>query len=187
MQNKKIVMSCGVILAFSQASVAEPAHSGLVATADSAATLYVNPAGLVKLEDKQLDLQVIAGFAQSEFSVGSTTTNLEGTSDSDGALAIPAVFYAFPVNDKWTAGLSFNVPGGIGSDFGEDWEVAACDQAAAMSNPNIKVAVVASGQNLETLAMIYKEQLRDSPWQVGVFNNVEAAQGWAHIREYRYP
>lgn len=110
-----------VLMCLSLPSQADPAHSGMAASADSADTINSNPAGLARLEQKQLTVALVSGYSESEFSVGSTSSDLDGSSDNDGVIAIPSIYYAFPVNDKWTAGLSFNVPGGLGSDFGEDW------------------------------------------------------------------
>jgi len=70
---------------------AEPAHSGLAASADPADTINSNPAGLATLQQKQLTVALVSGFGESEFSVGSARSDLQGSSDSDSVMVIPSI------------------------------------------------------------------------------------------------
>lgn len=65
-------------------------------------------------------------------------------------------------------------------------EVASCDAAAARSNPNIKVAIIADGETLEALASLYSFELSESPWQVKIFPTMADARAWASVREIQH-
>jgi hypothetical protein len=55
--------------------------------------------------------------------------------------------------------------------------ISAIDAAAAISNPNIKIAVVATDLQVQALAKVYAT----SPWNAyptAVFSNIEEARAW---------
>jgi len=56
--------------------------------------------------------------------------------------------------------------------------VAAIDSAAAKTNPNVKIAVVARLESLGSLASLYSSELADSPWVCEIFETVAAARQW---------
>ena len=51
-----------------------PAHAGNVATADSAATMAWNPAGITRLEKSQFVVDAIMAVSTSKFEVNDKTT-----------------------------------------------------------------------------------------------------------------
>jgi len=56
--------------------------------------------------------------------------------------------------------------------------VAAIDRAASKSNPDIKIAVVATQQKIIELAQHYSRLIEDSPFQTQLFASVEDARNW---------
>ena len=56
--------------------------------------------------------------------------------------------------------------------------VAALDRAAAKSNPNVRVAIVAKMDVLLALANLYSSELTQSPWQSEAFETEQAAREW---------
>lgn len=56
--------------------------------------------------------------------------------------------------------------------------VAFMDGAAAMSNPNCRVAIVSPNNNKIPLANYYTQLSKNSPWQTRVFQTVEQAREW---------
>ena len=65
------------------------------------------------------------------------------------------------------------------SDSEEDLiEIAAIDKAAALSNPRIKLAVVATDDAIKQLLGVYQALLSDSPWETQVFSTMEEARSW---------
>jgi len=57
--------------------------------------------------------------------------------------------------------------------------VAASDRAAALTNPNVRVAVAASDETVRRLSGLYAEVSKGSPWEQMVFDTVGEAQAWA--------
>jgi long-chain fatty acid transport protein len=100
-----------------------PANSGNFASADSAATAYSNPAGMSRLDRRELVLETIAAYTSSQFKVSPGTTAAGGDGDKqDNFIAIPSLYFATPAfHERVRLGFSLNVPSGFGSDYGNDW------------------------------------------------------------------
>ena len=58
-------------------------------------------------------------------------------------------------------------------------KVAAFDKAAALSNPQMKVALVTKDLDHSTLAALYDLELEESAWNVGLFDCANEAAKWA--------
>lgn len=56
---------------------------------------------------------------------------------------------------------------------------AALDRAAALTNPNINIAIVATEKTIQTLATLYGDLISRSPYSSEVFINLEEARNWA--------
>ena len=113
----------GVLQVASAQAQLRPAHSGNFAAADSAATVYSNPAGMSRLDRPELVLDTIVAFSKSQFKVSPTTTTTGGDGETNNNfIAVPSLYYAAPAfHDRIRVGLSLNVPSGFGSDYGNDW------------------------------------------------------------------
>lgn len=57
-------------------------------------------------------------------------------------------------------------------------EVTVYDQAAALTNPYILVAVVATDKQAERLVQIYGETTGSTPWKTAMFSTMEEAYRW---------
>lgn len=100
------------------ASAVGPAASGIVAPADTAETARDNPAGLTRLHNPEWVGEVV-GFTSSSTDDIAASTGRSRTVSSNGNLAIPAVYYARPWNERLTFGISLSVPAGLGSNPGD--------------------------------------------------------------------
>jgi len=56
--------------------------------------------------------------------------------------------------------------------------VAAIDRAASKTNPDIRIAVVATQQKIIELAQHYSRLIEDCPFQAQLFASVEDARNW---------
>lgn len=56
--------------------------------------------------------------------------------------------------------------------------IAAIDKAAAISNPNIKIAIVATMPTLQMLASLYGDLISVSPYTSEIFTNLDEARNW---------
>ena len=57
--------------------------------------------------------------------------------------------------------------------------LAALDRAAALSNPHIKIAIVATESTIHMLAKLYGDLIDASPYTSEVFTNLDEARVWA--------
>ena len=99
-----------------------PAFSGLFATADDAETVFSNPAGMSRLHGTHKTASAILVNSWGKFDVDESETDVDGGSPRDPQPAVvPAGYYLQGINDRWTAGISLNVPTGFGSFNGPNW------------------------------------------------------------------
>ena len=105
------------------ALASSPANTGLFATANTAETAYLNPAGMTRLEGSHKTLQGILVYSFAEFEVDEDQTSVDGGDpDTDNSpIIIPGFYYTRQLNDEWWFGISANIPSGFGSDYGDDW------------------------------------------------------------------
>jgi len=79
-----------------------PALSGLTAQASNASTVFWSPAGITRLKQPELLVDVALAVTESKFEVDESNRS-GGSADNDTSLlAIPAFYYAHPINDRWT-------------------------------------------------------------------------------------
>jgi long-chain fatty acid transport protein len=105
------------------ALASSPANTGLFATANTAETAYLNPAGMTRLEGSHKTLQGILVYSFAEFEVDKDLTSVAGGNpDSDNTpIIIPGFYYTRQLNEEWWFGFSANIPSGFGSSYGDDW------------------------------------------------------------------
>lgn len=56
--------------------------------------------------------------------------------------------------------------------------LAAIDKAAALTNPHIKIAIVATLPIIQTLAKLYGDLISQSPYTSEIFTNIDEARVW---------
>ncbi len=110
----------GIIV--SNAHAGGPAFSGIFASADSAETVYNNPAGMSRLNGTQMTGQAIFVASLAEFEVDEQRTTVEGGDprEPDPAV-IPAFYYQQGFREDWRLGISVNIPTGFGTNNGPNW------------------------------------------------------------------
>ena len=120
------VQGAGFALIEQSASGMGNAYAGAAASAEDASTIFFNPAGLTRLEDRQL---VVAGHIVStsaEFSGtaadarGVAVTGGDGGDAGDAAL-VPNLYYAMPVREDLVFGLGINAPFGLKTEYDDGW------------------------------------------------------------------
>jgi long-chain fatty acid transport protein len=116
-----LIFFIAVILAgvSSPALAAGPAFTGLAAKADTAETVYLNPAGmsLIKKPSWYGNPQVMYTESNTEFTTGGGKQTIE----DDGFIFLPGLYYVRPLNDKWAVGIGPNAATGLGTTYNETW------------------------------------------------------------------
>ena len=111
------------------------AFAGSAARADSAATVFANPAGMIKLPGKNLSMGVTAIDIKARFENGASiapptqliqppfTQATPAGSDADGGTLgyAPNFYYSQQLDDRWALGIGFNAPFGLKTDYPEDF------------------------------------------------------------------
>ena len=89
--------------------------NAFVATANTAAAVYYNAAGLSQIDESSLQVGFYAISIDTEAKVGGGKFKL----DDDIQLA-PQIYSAFRINEKVVLGLGINSPFGLSSDWGDN-------------------------------------------------------------------
>lgn len=122
---KKILRAC-LVLGFTGcfstlAAAAGPSFTGLTAKADSAETVFMNPAGMMRLKKTAMygNPQVIYTKSKTEFTVDGQPA--QQTVEDDSVIFIPALYYATPINDSWSFGIGPSGASGLGATYNDSW------------------------------------------------------------------
>ena len=98
-----------------------PALTGLTASANDGTSVFWSPAGITRLDRPELLVQSTLVYKNAKFEVDQATF-AGGSADRDEEiLAIPAFYYAHPLNERWSVGTSMTGPSGIGNNYGNSW------------------------------------------------------------------
>lgn len=118
------VFANGLSLNEQSASGAGTAYAGRASSALDASTIFGNPAGLSKLQGKQIS----GGFAvvKANVDISHTDSNASGTNKGDMVpLAnVPFAFFSTELNEDWSFGLGMYVPFGLISDYEKSFQGA---------------------------------------------------------------
>ena len=104
------------------------AFSGRVSDADSAATIATNPAGLSRLTQAEISGGAAYIDAKSDIRNASAsytlpapfgTQTVSGTNQGDmiPGITIPFIYYAQPINERWSAGFGVYAPFGLKTNY----------------------------------------------------------------------
>lgn len=116
----------GFALLEQSASRLGTAFAGTAAAADDASTIFYNPAGMAKLTGKELLISASGVLIGSEFKDDNSRAALGqplGTEGGDAGdwNAVPAAYFALPVNDQLALGIGVNAPFGLKLEYDNGW------------------------------------------------------------------
>jgi long-chain fatty acid transport protein len=116
----------GFALLEQSASRLGTAFSGTAAAADDASTIFYNPAGMAKLTGNELMVTASGVLIGSEFKNGNSQTALGQPLGNDGGdagdwNAVPAAYFAMPLNEQFAVGLGVNAPFGLKLEYDDGW------------------------------------------------------------------
>ncbi|MDP5238501.1 outer membrane protein transport protein [Uliginosibacterium sp. 31-16] len=100
-------------------------YAGSAAVAENASTIFFNPAGMTKLQDREfsLGLNLIRPsykYTNEGSSVAPASTGSNG-GDAGSIAALPNGYMSWALNKDWYLGLGFGAPFGLKTEYDEDW------------------------------------------------------------------
>ena len=100
------------------------AFSGGAAQADDASTAFYNPAGLTRLQQKQLTINLSAISVSSEFEGSSTTLGGAPVTGKDVSAeafdVLPSIYFSSPMGENLVFGAYLNAQYATGTDYGKN-------------------------------------------------------------------
>jgi long-chain fatty acid transport protein len=116
-----ILISLGLLSA-TTGNAHGPAATGIFAKADTAETVYSNPAGMSQLAGDQMTVNGVLVLNYAKFEVDEQQTTFDGGDPRDpDASLVPSFYYSTQYNEDWHFGYSLNVPTGFGNADGPNW------------------------------------------------------------------
>lgn len=97
------------------------ASAGWAARASDPSTLFTNPAGMSRIEDRQLELGLQSIYARVKFHPNSETAIPGPAGDADIWLPSGSFFYVQPINDRVTVGFGNVGYFGADLDYNKNW------------------------------------------------------------------
>jgi len=99
------------------------AEAGQAALASDASTAYFNPAGMTRLEGKEVVFGGQLLYADLKFQ-HNTNNDFPGNDGGQAGGFFPGggFYYVQKINSRLAVGLSINVPAGIGVDYDDKWK-----------------------------------------------------------------
>ncbi|MFK7911428.1 MAG: OmpP1/FadL family transporter [Akkermansiaceae bacterium] len=98
-----------------QAPEATSRGNAFVATANTAAAVYYNAAGLTQLTEDTLQFGIYSVNLGLDANIGGTSVSAK-----DQWQAIPQIYVAKPINDRLVLGFGLNTPFGLSTEWGND-------------------------------------------------------------------
>ncbi|MFZ5529887.1 MAG: OmpP1/FadL family transporter [Pseudomonadota bacterium] len=103
------------------------AYAGGAAAAEDASTVYFNPAGMSRLQGKQIVVVAHAITPSAKFSDTASTVAAPGFAaapigkDAGGTVLVPNAYFTWPIDSKWSAGIGLGAPFGLKTEYDANW------------------------------------------------------------------
>lgn len=122
-----VASAAGFQLLEQNASGIGNAYAGSAAVADNASTIFFNPAGMTRLQAREVSVGMSAVRPSFKYKdKGSQTGALSGsTSDAGGWAFIPNGYLSWALNKDLYVGVGLGAPFGLITEYDDDWVGAA--------------------------------------------------------------
>jgi len=126
------------------------AGAGYAARADSAATVFTNPAGMTRIDEPSFMVGAQPMYLHLKFNPDGNTSAVASTlpgggaaddGDTSGWMPAGGLYYVHPVNDRLRLGVSMNGYFGLSLDYEDDWVGRYYVQDATLQAAAIQPAV----------------------------------------------
>jgi len=160
------------------------AFAGTASVADDASTVFFNPAGMARLDGRQISAAGHLILVESKFTnIGSTSATggpllgEDGKTDKPGF--VPNLYYVQPLAERWWFGIGINAPYGLASDYDSDWigRYHATESELSVISVNPTLAYSVNDQFSVGFGLSYQRAETTLRNQVDSFNTCIAAGG----------
>jgi len=105
----------------SQILAVGPGFTGISAKADTAETVFLNPAGMTLLEQPSWYINPMLVYTENRTEYSVEGVNGRREIEDDALLILPGLYYSRPLNERWSFGIGPNAASGFGASYGEQW------------------------------------------------------------------
>lgn len=124
------------------------AYAGQAAAAENASTIFFNPAGMTRLQGRQVSGAVSLIRPSSEFTNSGTSTAPAGLpspggngGDAGDWAAVPNAYLSWQIAPQWWAGVGISVPFGLATEYDRGWFGRFQSQKAEIKTIDINPSV----------------------------------------------
>lgn len=136
------VHAAGFALANQAGSGTGNAFAGNTAVVEDASIAWLNPAGMTELKsDTHISTSAHLVMPKAQFTNDGSTLPGAGTADGGKNGVVPGVYVVHRLNDKMSAGLSVNVPFGLGTEYSDNWVGRAHALESTIKTLNINPSI----------------------------------------------
>jgi long-chain fatty acid transport protein len=102
------------------------AYAGSAASAENASTIFFNPAGMTRLQEREISAGVTAVRPSFKFNNNGTTHPGSSANDTDGGDGgdwnyVPNASLSYALTKDFYVGVGFSVPFGLATEYSSDW------------------------------------------------------------------
>jgi len=97
------------------------AGAGWAARAEGASTVFTNPAGMTRVEDREFEALIMPLYLRVDFEQDSNTTVTGSDKNASSVLPGGSFNYVRKIDDKSAWGFSIGGLFGLGVDYGDEW------------------------------------------------------------------
>jgi long-chain fatty acid transport protein len=135
------------------ASAMGNADAGVAAMAEDASTAWWNPAGMAFLEKREFAGVLLVDNPAARFHNSASQAALGQSLGTDGGNAgrqafVPALYATVPLSADWAAGVAFNVPFGLKTQYDDGWMGRYQAVKSQIKTYNLSSAISAKFDNL---------------------------------------
>ena len=124
------------------------AYAGQAAAAENASTIFFNPAGMTRLQGRQVSGAINLIRPSSEFTNSGTSTAPAGLpspggngGDAGDWAAVPNLYMSWQIDPKWWVGVGVSVPFGLATEYDNGWFGRFQSQKAEIKTIDINPSV----------------------------------------------
>lgn len=124
------------------------AYAGQAAAAENASTIFFNPAGMTRLQGRQVSGAINLIRPSSEFTNSGTSAAAGGLpspggngGDAGDLAAVPNAYLSWQIDPKWWVGVGVSVPFGLATEYDRGWFGRFQSQKAEIKTIDINPSV----------------------------------------------